>query len=149
MSTLHAGLPDPDLHPEFYTDVPLKRLLAFVVDSILIGLITVAVIPFTAFTGLFFLPFLFFLVGLVYRTASLANFSATPGMWLFSIEFRDHRGERMNLPLAFVHTLLFSLWMSMMLPQAVSVILMLTTPRGQGLSDLLLGTAAINRAAAR
>ncbi len=145
----HTRLPDPDLHPEFYADVPLKRLLAFVVDSILIAILTVLALPFTAFTGLFFLPVMFFLVGLVYRTASLANFSATPGMWLFSIEFRNHRGERLNLPQAFLHTLLFSLWMSMMLPQAISVILMLTTARGQGLSDLLLGTAAINRAAGR
>ena len=40
-----AGLPDPDLHAEFYADVPLKRLLAFIVDSILIVVITVLLIP--------------------------------------------------------------------------------------------------------
>jgi hypothetical protein len=35
----------------------------------------------------------------------------------------------------------------MVLPQIVSIILMLTSERRQGLTDMFMGTAAINRAA--
>ena len=33
------------------------------------------------------------------------------------------------------------------MPQIISIVLMLTSPRAQGLSDHVLGTAAVNRAA--
>lgn len=141
------ALPDPDYHAEFYADVPVKRLLAFVVDMILILLLTLLVLPFTAFTGLFFFPFLMMVVGFVYRVLSIAAGSATPGMRLMAIELRNVRGERLDLGMAFVHTLLFSVFFSSVIPQIVSMALCLTGPRAQGLHDLLLGTAAINRAA--
>ena len=141
------GLPSPDLHAEFYADVPAKRLIAFLVDTLLICLITALIVPFTAFSALFFLPFLAMVVGFVYRTATLAGGSATPGMRLVAIELRNHRGERFDLATAAAHTLIYSVALSMVLPQALSVLLMLTTARRQGLPDLALGTAAINRAA--
>jgi len=141
------GLPDPDLHAEFYADVPIKRLLAFIVDAVLIVVITLLLIPLTAFTALFFLGFLGMIVSFAYRTLTLASRSATPGMRLMAIEFRNHRGDRFDLGTAFWHTMLFTVSMSMVLPQVVSIILMLTSERRQGLSDMFLGTAAINRAA--
>ncbi len=49
-----STLPDPDFQPEFYADVPGKRLLAFFIDTIIIIGLCVLVLPFTAFTGLFF-----------------------------------------------------------------------------------------------
>ena len=145
--TQTSGLPDPDTHAEFYADIPLKRFLAFLVDAILITVITVLLIPLTAFTALFFFGFLGLMVSFVYRTLTLASRSATPGMRLMAIEFRTHHGERFDLGTAFVHTLLFTVSMSMVLPQVISIILMLTSERRQGLSDMFMGTAAINRAA--
>ncbi|WP_212524664.1 RDD family protein [Actibacterium sp. MT2.3-13A] len=142
------ALPDPDYHAEFYADVPLKRLIAWLVDTLLIVLLTVLVLPFTAFTGLFYFPFLAMMVGFVYRVLSVAGASATPGMRLMAIELRNARGERLDLPQAALHTLLFTVFFSMMLPQVASLALMLTGPRAQGLHDLMLGTAAINRPAA-
>ncbi|HEX9858556.1 MAG TPA: RDD family protein [Paracoccaceae bacterium] len=138
-------LPDPDRHAEFYADVPMKRGLAWAVDTVLITLITAVIVPFTAFTALFFLPLLFLTVSLTYRTVSLARRSATPGMRLLAIEFRDHRGQTLDLPTAFLHTLGYTVSIAMVLPQVISVALMLTGARGQGLSDHLLGTVAINR----
>ena len=143
----YDGLPDPKRHAEFYEDVPVKRLLAFVVDTLLIFGITILLIPLTAFTAFFYLGFLWLMVSLAYRTLSLARRSATPGMRLMAIEFRTHDGARMDFGMALLHTLLFVVSMSMVLPQLISVILMLTTDRKQGLSDMFLGTAAINRAA--
>lgn len=140
-------LPDPERYPEFYADIPAKRLIAFLVDMLLIGLITVALIPFTAFTALFYLPLLGLVVSFAYRTLTLARGSATPGMRLVAIELRTHRGERFDLVTAAAHTLIYSVAISMVLPQVISVALMLITPRRQGLPDLALGTAAVNRAA--
>ncbi len=141
------GLPDPELHAEFYADVPLKRFLAFIVDTILIVVITILLIPLTAFTALFYLGFLALVVSFGYRTLTLASRSATPGMRLIAIEFRDHRGDRFDFGSAFLHTLLFTVSMSMVVPQVISIILMLTSARRQGLSDMFMGTAAINRTA--
>ncbi len=139
------GLPDPDLQAEFYADVPAKRAIAWVLDTIVIMLITALIVLFTAFIGLFFLGFLYLIVGFIYRVVSIANSSATPGMRVTSVELRNHRGERLDLGAAFLHTLGYSVSMSMVFPQVISIILMLTGARAQGLTDLVLGTAAINR----
>ena len=70
-------------------------------------------------------------------------------MRLMAIELRDHKGAQLDLLTAFLHTLGYTASLALFPAQFVSVILMLTTPRGQGLSDMLLGTAMINRAALR
>ncbi|MBN2905403.1 MAG: RDD family protein [Rhodobacteraceae bacterium] len=139
------GLPDPALHGEFYADVAPKRLVAWVVDSVLIVLLALLALPFTAFVAVFFLPVFVVLVGFAYRTVTLARGSATWGMRLVAIEMRNARGERLDLPTAAMHTLIYSVGFAMVLPQLASIVLMLTGPRAQGLGDLVLGTAAINR----
>ncbi|WP_102109297.1 RDD family protein [Oceaniglobus roseus] len=142
------GLPDPDRDADFYADVATKRFFAWLIDVLLIGLISVLTLPFTLFLGLFFFPLIWITVGFLYRTASLANRSATPGMRVMSIEFRTARGETFDLTAALLHTIGYTASMTVFPLQLVSVVLMLTTSRGQGLTDHLLGTAAINRAAA-
>lgn len=148
MTTAKAlpGLPDPEIAPEFYADVSTKRFLAWIADVVLICLITAIIIPFTAFTALFFLPMLFLVVSFCYRALSLVRRSATPGMRLMAIQFRRHDGQVLDPGTAFIHTLLYAISISMVLPQVISIFLMLTTARGQGLTDHFLGTAAINRA---
>lgn len=141
------GLPDPDLQPGFYAGVPTKRLIAWGVDTLLTGLLTVVLIPFTAFTAVFYLPALYLVVNFAYSTVTIARRSATPGMRLMAIELRDARGRPFDLGLALAHTLGFALSMGFVLPQIVSVVLMLTGARAQGLTDMVLGTAAINRPA--
>lgn len=142
-----SALPDPEFRPEFYADTPLKRLIAWGIDSILIAILTALVVPFTGFTGLFFLPFLYMSVGFVYRWVTLARWSATPGMAFMAIEFRRLNGGHLDGGSAFLHTLGYSLSIGIFLMQLASVGLMLTTARGQGLTDLILGTVAMNRAA--
>ena len=36
MNDLYPGLPDPRLNAEFYADIPAKRLLAWVIDTVII-----------------------------------------------------------------------------------------------------------------
>lgn len=140
-------LPDPDSQPEFYADIATKRLIAWVIDSILIMLVAVLIIPFTAFTGLFFFPFLYLVVGFVYRVVTLANGSATIGMRLTAIEFRNQRGARFDLGHAVLHTTGYSVSLAFPILQIISVVLMMTTSRAQGLTDHVMGTVALNRAA--
>ena len=140
-------IPDPETQPEFYADVPLKRLLAWLVDTLLTLVLCLLVLPFTAFTGLFFFPFLFLSLGLIYRTATIAQGSATWGMRLMAIEFRTGSGQRFDPTLAFWHSLGFTVSCAMPLLQLASILLMLTGARGQGLTDIFLGTVAVNRRA--
>lgn len=139
------GLPDPVSQASFYDSVPTKRLLAFVVDLIIIVVLSALVVPLTAFAGIFFFPFIVAVVSFAYRVVTIANGSATLGMRLMGIEFRTSKGERFDLGYALLHTLMFTAWGLMFIIQVASVILMLTTARKQGLTDLILGTAAINR----
>ena len=141
-------LPNPDTQPEFYADVPLKRLLAFLVDTVVIIGISLLIVPFTAFTGIFFFPLLTAVVGFAYRVVTLARGSATWGMRLTAIEFRDAKGARFDLSQAVLHTLGFTVSLSIPILQVISIVLMLTGERAQGLTDRMMGCVAINRRAA-
>lgn len=143
-----SALPDPEIHAPLYAGVPAKRLVAWVVDSLVIGALTAVVVLGTAFLALFILPLVFLAIGFVYRSATLARFSATPGMQLMAIELRGPDGARLGPGLAVAHTALFTLATAVFPLQLVSAGLMAITPRGQGLGDLVLGTAALNRMAA-
>ena len=139
------ALPDPERRPDFYRGTAVKRALAWVVDVILIGLVCVLILPFTAFTGIFFFPAMMLVVGFFYRWFTIASRSATWGMRLMAIELRDHEGQRFDSSMALWHTAGYTVSVIMAPAQFISAILMLTTPKGQGLSDLVLGTTAINR----
>ena len=147
MYTAQTGLPDPEFQAEFYQDIPSKRLIAWLIDSVIVGLLTIVVLPFTAFTGLFFLPFLLAAINFIYRVVTITSGSATIGMRLVAIELRQRDGSRFDLSMAFIHTLLFTVFFSFLLPQILSIIMVMTGSKAQALHDLPLGSAAINRAA--
>lgn len=142
-----SHLPDPDTQPEFYSGVASKRFLAWIVDTLAILLVAIAIVPLTAFTGLFFFPFLVMCVGFVYRTLTLTTQSATWGMRLLAIEFRTQDGARFGFDTAVLHTLGFSASLTVFPAQVISIVLMLTSARGQGLTDHVLGTVAVNKRA--
>jgi len=141
-------LPDPDRQPQFYSSVPAKRLIAWVVDTVLILLISFGVVLATAFVGLLIWPLLYLTIGFAYRVVTLANSSATPGMRFAGIEFRTAAGTRFDMGHALLHTAGFSLSIAVPILQVISVVMMLTSPRAQGLTDMFLGTAALNRRSA-
>lgn len=148
MTPTSSHIPDPSLQPEFYADIPLKRLIAWIIDTVLVTVLCVIILPLTAFTGLFFFPFLLLVVGFIYRLTTLSNSSATWGMRLVAIEFRTLGGEKFGASMAFWHTLGLTVSFAVFPLQLISVIMMITGSRAQGLSDNLLGTVAINRRAA-
>ena len=140
-------LPDPARQPEFYASVPTKRALAWVFDMVITVAFLIPALVMTAFIGLFFLPFLYFTVGFIYRVITLSTGSATWGMRLMSIELRDARGQRFDFSQAFLHTAGYTFSLLVAPLQLVSALFMCVTERGQGLSDLVLGSVMINRRA--
>ena len=147
LTSASSGLPDPVTDSAFYRGVPTKRALAWVVDVVIVAIACVLVLPFTAFTGLFFFPVLMLTVGFFYRWFTIASGSATWGMRLMAIELRNIAGARLTAGEAFLHTAGYTVSVVTAPLQLISMVLMLATPRGQGLSDMVLGTAAINRPA--
>ncbi len=148
IATEHFGLPSPDEHAEFYADTATKRGLAWCIDVLLIGIVSLILLPFTFFTAIFYFPLLFMTVGFLYRAVTLARASATPGMRILAVEIRGSDGAPLDPMTAFLHTAGYAASVVVFPLQLISVALMLTTPRGQGLTDHVLGTAAVNRAAA-
>lgn len=142
------ALPDPHAQAEFYGDLPAKRFFAWLIDCALILALCLLVLPFTFFLGLFFFPLLWLVLGFLYRWVTLSRRSATWGMRLVAIEFRRGDGARFDAGTAFAHTLIYTVAMATLLLQALSVALILISARRQSLADHLLGTAALNRAAA-
>ena len=147
MHTEISHLPDPVYNREFYDDVTTKRAFAWIIDVIVVAALLVPVVVLTAFVGLFFLAPLYLVLSFAYRTITLANGSATWGMRLMAIELRDPLGRRLNLGQAFLHTLGYAVSLSFGFVQLASVVFMCTTQRGQGITDMALGTVMINRRA--
>ncbi|MEJ8560832.1 RDD family protein [Yoonia sp. GPGPB17] len=132
------------IDPRLYDGVIIKRGIAWVFDVVMIAMLCALVLPFTAFTGIFFFPALMLFVGFIYRWFTLAGGSSTWGMRLMGIRFRDLYGAPLSSGLAFAHTLGYTVSITVAPLQLISIIMMLLTRRGQGLTDLVLGTEAIN-----
>jgi len=145
---MHA-LPDPFDQPQFYDAVPAKRLIAWLIDSVVTFLLCLGVVLATAFVGLFIWPFLFLVLGFAYRVVTIAGGSATWGMRFAGIELRDAGGARLDLGQAVAHTAGYTISFAVPILQVISVVMMLTGARGQGLTDTVMGTVALNRRSAR
>ena len=143
--TAYVGLPDPDLDGHYYDKVPTRRLVAWVFDGIITFGMTFLISVFTVGLGFFIFPAIWLIVGLIYRTATIANDSATWGMRIVGIEFRDKTGKKFSTGLAFAHTLIFTIGTGIFLMQLASVVLILSSRYGQSIQDMLLGTTAVNR----
>lgn len=141
-----SGLPDPQSQAGFYADVPFKRLMAWVIDGALTFALTFLISLFTLGIGFFFFFFIWAVLGFAYRFITIAGRSATIGMRLMGIELRTGTGQRFDGMQALLHTAGTTLCFATGV-QFISVILMVVTARGQGLPDMILGTAMVNNKA--
>ena len=142
-----ARLPDPDVEPAFYEGVMAKRGLAWAVDLLVIAALTVLAGLATLTVAFFFWPVVFLTIGFVYRVATIASGSATWGMRLMGIELRGQDGARFDVVQAVLHVGGYYASWAFVVPAFASMVAMAVTARRQGLTDLLLGSAAINRPA--
>lgn len=146
-----TALPDPTTEIRFYRGATTKRLLAFVIDvlvaaalgaaaTLLVGVATLGVAFLLALPVMAATDFL-------YRWASIARWSATPGMALLGVELRRADGRPLDMLDALAHTTLYWIFVASGILQLVSVAMMAATPQGRGLHDAILGTVLINRPA--
>lgn len=145
--TTMTGLPNPDANPEFYAGVPAKRLVAWIVDAALIFGVSLLISLLTFGLGFFVFFGIVTVISFLYRWITITGRSATWGMRFAAIELRNRYGERFDAGTAALHTLGYLVSVSITPLQLISIILMLVSSRKQGLTDHLLGTAAINATA--
>lgn len=139
------SLPDPDLHPECYEHVIAKRFLAWGVDlAITLALMLLAILL-TGFIALFVFPVVWFAIAVAYRSVMLARYGATAGMMLAALEWRGLDGAPPSREYALAHSVIYALSMTFVVPQIVSIALMLNTRYRQGLNDVILRTTLVNR----
>ena len=144
---MQLGLPEPSTKPQFYEGILIKRVLAWVIDVMLIALLCLLVLPFTAFLAIFIFPLLMLITGFVYRWFTIAGKSSTWGMRVMGIELRDADGLHLQSGTALAHTFGYTVSVAIAPLQLISILMMLMTDRKQGLTDHILGTAALNRPA--
>ncbi|MBV2360897.1 RDD family protein [Thalassococcus sp. CAU 1522] len=143
----YFDLPDPVRQSQFYSGVAVKRGLAWVIDTAITFALVLPILLMTAFVATFFLPLLFFTVGFAYRWMTIAGGSATWGMRMMAVELRNAGGQRLDGGEAFLHTLGYTVQWAFPVLQVVSIVTMLASERGQSLTDMVLGTVALNRRA--
>jgi uncharacterized RDD family membrane protein YckC len=142
---MSTALPDPDYDHAFYDGVPAKRLFAWVVDVLIVTVITFILGLLTLSVLWWIWPLTFIAVSFLYRAGSIAAWSATPGMRLMNIELRNSMGARFSGGEAVLHTLAFMVATGFVILQIISIVMMVLGSRHQGLHDILIGSAAINR----
>src|SRR5215472_15663537 len=143
------GIPDPAAFPELYEGVLWRRVLAYLVDLLFIGVIAVGV--WVVFAVLWLVsfgllgPVLWFLFGLVplaYHTLLLGGpRSATLGMRCFDLELRSVNGERPNFFQALIQTALF--YITIGLTCSLILLVALFNRRRRTLHDFLAGTVMV------
>lgn len=144
---------DPATQPELFEGVLARRIIAFVIDLLII---TIPVLVATIFIFLFGIVTLglgwalYWLLSpatviwaLVYYGATLGSpASATIGMRVMDLEMRTWYGAPAYFVLGAVHAILF--WVSISFLSPLILIVALFNQRGRLLHDFLIGTVIIN-----
>jgi uncharacterized RDD family membrane protein YckC len=141
---------DAAARPELFDGILSKRIVAFVVDAVLIvalmipAMLLVLILGFvTLGIGWLLFPPLFAVVALGYVALTLGGpLSATIGMRLADVEMRTWSGQKMFPLLAIMHALIF--WFSVGILTPLILLVGLFTERRQLLHDLMLGVVALN-----
>jgi uncharacterized RDD family membrane protein YckC len=145
---------DPYDQPDLFRGVLTRRIVAFLIDLLVLAIPIVLAVVFIAVFGLITLGvgwLLFWLVSplsivwaLVYYGATLGGpHSATIGMRTMDLELRTWYGAPGYFVLGAAHALLFWVTISFLTP--LILIVGLLNSRKRLLHDILLGTVVINR----
>lgn len=140
-----TGMPDPATRPELFEGVLWRRLFAYLIDALCIGIIAIFVwILFAILWVLSFgmlgpaLWFLFGLIPLAYHTLLVGGpHAATFGMRVFDLQLRSWNGERPLFLQALAHTVLF--YVSVGATCSLILLFTLFNRRKRTLHDVLAG----------
>ena len=141
---------DPAAQPEYFEGVLGRRIIAFLIDIMIIFVLTTATYAFLLVAGVFTLGLAWLLFGIAFPAVALAYNawtlsrlpSATIGMRLLGLQMRTWYGDRMYALLAAFHALLYYLSVTTLTP-----FILLIAPfngRKRCLHDFLAGTVVVN-----
>jgi uncharacterized RDD family membrane protein YckC len=144
---------DPAVNPELFKGVLARRLIAFVIDILIIMLPVAFAAIFIFFLGLvtFLLGWVLFWLlypgtiiwALIYCGTTLGSpASATVGMRIMDLEMRTWYGAPTYFVLGAVHAIVFWITVSILTPLVLVVGLL--NERQRLLHDILIGTVVIN-----
>jgi uncharacterized RDD family membrane protein YckC len=145
---------DPATNPELFEGVLARRVLAFMVDLVIIGVPVALASLFVFVFGLITLGLGWWLFGpllgpaaviwaVVYYGTTLGSpASATIGMRIMELEMRTWYGAPCYFVLGAVHAVIFWITMSMLTP--LILLVGLFNARHRLLHDILVGTVVIN-----
>ena len=144
---------DPAVSPELFEGVLARRLLAFVIDLIILAMPVLFLAMFIFVVGVvtFGLGFVFYalltpamvLWALIYYGTTLGSrHSATIGMRAMDIEMRTWYGSPAYFVLGAVHAIVFWITVSVFTP--LILVVCLINERRRCLHDILVGTVVIN-----
>jgi uncharacterized RDD family membrane protein YckC len=146
---------DPATNPELFEGVLSRRVVAFLIDFLILATPVIFVSMFIFVVGIvtFGLGFLFYALlwpamviwAIVYYGMTLGSpASATVGMRIMEIEMRTWYGSPAYFVLGAVHAVVFWVTVSAITPLVLLVCLF--NGRGRCLHDILVGTVVINNA---
>jgi len=144
---------DPYLEPDLFRGLLMRRVIAFIIDLIVLSVPIILAVLFIAVFGVVTLGLgwaLFFLVSpasviwaLVYYGATLGGpHSATIGMRVMDLELRTWYGAPGYFLLGAMHAVLF--WISISVLSPFVLLIGLLNGRRRLLHDFVLGTVIIN-----
>jgi uncharacterized RDD family membrane protein YckC len=146
---------DPATNPELFEGVLARRVVAFLIDFLILATPVVFVSMFIFVVGIvtFGLGFLFYALlwpamviwAIVYYGMTLGSpASATIGMRVMEIEMRTWYGSPAYFVLGAVHAVVF--WVTVSAITPLVLLVSLFNGRGRCLHDILVGTVVINNA---
>lgn len=138
-------------NPLHYAGVLAKRVVAYALDVIAIGALTLLAWGMLFFLGLLTLGALFpliplagVLIALAYHGLTIGGpHSATPGMRVMGVRVRTLADRPPTLPLALIQTLLFYATLAGLTPAVLLIALF--NARGRTLHEILSGTVTLRR----
>jgi uncharacterized RDD family membrane protein YckC len=141
---------DPALVPERYEAVRRRRILAFVIDLVIVAFLTLLADAVILVLGVFTLGLAWLLLGsmfpaiaILYSGLALGGpAGATIGMRIAGLEMRSLSGGRVPFIVGAAHVVGLYLSISLLTPLVLAVSLF--DPRKRLLQDLVLGTVIVN-----
>jgi len=141
---------DPVTQPQLFSHVIRKRSMAFLVDALIIFVLTAIAYVVVALLGVITLGLAWLLFGLVFPAVGLGYNaltiggpnSATIGQRMMNLEVRMWHGGKVSPLIAAFHALLF--WFSLVIFCPI-LLWALFDPRKRCLHDIIAGMLVINR----
>ena len=142
------GPPHPRDAPALYEGLLWRRILAYLVDVVVIAVLSaaawVAVVIIGALTFGLLIPLgivVLALIPLTYHTTFIGRRGATPGMRLFDLEMVSLVGRQPDYPQAFLATVLF--YATVAMTASMILIVALFNDRRRTVHDILAGTLVL------